>query len=62
MNIVIAGIGKMGLTLVDHLVKEGHNITCIDIDPKVVDNVVNVYDVFGIGGNGVSCNILKRLV
>jgi len=60
LNIVIAGIGKMGLTLVDHLVKEGHNITCIDIDPKVVDNVVNVYDVFGIGGNGVSCNILKE--
>lgn len=60
MNIIIAGIGKLGDALVDYLVQENHNITIIDTNPATVDAVVNKYDVFGIVGNGASLPILQE--
>ena len=60
MNIIIAGIGKLGDALVDYLVQENHNITVIDTNPATVDAVVNKYDVFGIVGNGASLPILQE--
>ena len=59
MNIVIAGIGKFGKELVAHLSKDNHNITVIDNKPSVIEEMVNLYDVMGISGNGASYNILK---
>ncbi len=60
MKIVVVGIGKLGLALVENLIEEGHSITCIDTDAKAIDNVINTYDVFGICGNGATCEILEE--
>ncbi len=57
MNIIIVGDGKVGAALVDYLSKEGHNVVVIDRDPKVIEQMVNSYDVMGICGNGANCEI-----
>ena len=57
MNIVIVGDGKVGATLVEHLSGEGHNVVVIDRDQKIVEQMVNSYDVMGICGNGANCEI-----
>lgn len=60
MNIVIVGVGKVGLNLVRHLSMEEHNITVIDKNPKYVEYAVNNYDVLGICGNGANFEIQKE--
>ncbi len=57
MNIVIVGDGKVGATLVEHLSLEGHNIVVIDRSQKVVEQMVNSYDVMGVCGNGASYEV-----
>ena len=51
MNIVIVGDGKVGAALTEHLSTEGHDVVVIDKDPKVVEEMVNQYDVMGLCGN-----------
>lgn len=60
MNIVIVGDGKVGASLVEHLSQENHDIVVIDRDPKVVDQLVNSYDVMGICGNGASYTVQQE--
>lgn len=57
MNIVIVGDGKVGATLVEYLSLENHNVVVIDRDQKVVEQMVNNFDVMGICGNGASYDI-----
>lgn len=57
MNIVIVGDGKVGATLVEHLSQEDHNIVVIDRDQKIVEQMVNNFDVMGICGNGASYDV-----
>ena len=60
MNIIINGVGKIGRAVTEHLSGEGHNITVIDINPKVIDDVVNNFDVRGVCGNGAVFSTLKE--
>ncbi len=60
MQIVIIGNGVVGDTLISSVCEEGHNVTVIDENPALVDEVVNKYDVFGIVGNGASVDIQKE--
>lgn len=57
MNIVIVGDGKVGATLVEHLSMEEHNVVVIDRDQKIVEQMVNSFDVMGICGNGANCEL-----
>ena len=57
MRIVIVGDGKVGATLVEHLSQEDHDIVVIDRNSKVIDQMVNTYDVMGICGNGASYDV-----
>ncbi len=57
MNIVIVGDGKVGATLVEHLSQEGHDVVVIDRDQKIVEQMVNSFDVMGICGNGANCEV-----
>ena len=52
MKIIIVGGGKVGETLVANLCREGHDITVIDREDKVVDQICDRYDVMGFSGNG----------
>lgn len=60
MRIVIAGAGRVGSNIVKDLSEEGHDITVIDKDPQVVENIVNNYDVLGICGNCATFDIQKE--
>ena len=54
LHIIIVGGGKVGITLIEQLCKEGHDITIIDQDAKKVQEIANLYDVMGVPGNGAS--------
>lgn len=57
MRIIIVGDGKVGATLVEHLSQEDHDIVVIDRNYKVIEQLVNTYDVMGICGNGASYEV-----
>lgn len=59
LNIMIVGCGKVGITLIDQLSKEGNEITIIDKDPSIINEVTNIYDIMGYQGNGASYGVLK---
>ena len=59
MRIVVIGDGKVGKTIVEHAAKENHEIVVIDNNPKVVEQLIDKYDVMGIFGNGANYDIQK---
>lgn len=60
MKIIIAGAGKVGGTLAKILTSEGHDITIIDTDSKVIDRISNSVDVIGVVGSATSSDVLKE--
>ena len=54
MNIIIAGAGKVGNNLARQLAAEGHNLTIIEQDGRVLEELVVRYDAMGIHGNCAS--------
>ena len=60
MKIVIVGAGKIGKAIVRHVSKESHEVVVIDDDSRVIEEIINTYDVIGICGNGVSYEIQKE--
>ena len=52
LNIIIVGCGKVGMTLIEQLSKEGHDITIIDKNAAKVQEMSNLYDIMGLVGNG----------
>jgi trk system potassium uptake protein TrkA len=60
MNIIIAGIGKIGFAVADTLVKEGHDVTVIDKSTEIITDVTNIYDVIGVCGNCADCEVLEE--
>ena len=60
MNIIIAGGGKVGLTLAGKLAGEGHALTLIDHNQTVLDTAVEQYDAIGVSGNCASREVLLR--
>lgn len=59
MKIIIAGDGKVGLSLTHKLSEEGHDLTLIDSNQKVLDSSVERYDVMGVQGNCASMRVLE---
>ena len=57
LNIIIVGCGKVGTTLVEQLVKEGHDITIVDKNAKKIQELSSLYDIMGIVGNGASFSV-----
>ena len=60
MQIVIVGAGKVGNTLASHLVAEGHNVTVVDNNERVLNQVGNTLDVIGYSGNGATYTTLME--
>lgn len=50
MKILIAGGGKVGLSVAETLSAEGHDVTVIDRDPEVIERVSNSLDVICVLG------------
>lgn len=58
-NIIIVGCGKVGRSLTDLLAREGHDITIIDTNERVIRDISDVIDVMGVCGNGASLRVLE---
>ena len=58
MKIIVIGIGKVGYALAQSLSTEGHDITVIDDNQKVIEKVENELDVMPIKGNAFSTSTL----
>lgn len=59
MKILIAGGGKLGITLAKQLLSEGHDLTLIDSDPEVLQASSESIDIMAVQGNCVSMAILR---
>ncbi len=59
MNIIIAGDGKVGSTLTRLLSAEGHNITLIDTNSRVLEASQEQFDVMAVHGN---CAAMETLL
>ncbi len=60
MKIIVIGDGKIGRAIVEHSCQEGHEVTIIDKNSVIVDELVNQFDVMGICGNGASSETQKN--
>ena len=60
LSVIIVGCGKVGTTLVEQLSREGHDITIIDRNRQLVQNMMDTYDVMGAVGNGASYSVQKE--
>ena len=60
MDIIIAGGGKIGITLCRQLAAEGHNLTIIDQNDRVLETAVERYDAIAVRGNCASKETLER--
>ncbi|MEF2586291.1 MAG: Trk system potassium transporter TrkA [Butyrivibrio sp.] len=60
MRIIIVGCGNVGSAIAEQLSYEGHNITVVDVNEKLVNGVSDAYDVLGVVGNGASLNIQRE--
>lgn len=59
MKILIIGAGAVGFNIAKQLSKEGHDISVIDENPKLVRQVSENLDVFVVAGNGTSPSVLE---
>ncbi len=60
MKITVVGCGKIGTTVIQSLVGEGHDVVAVDNDPSVIDEITNIYDVIGVCGNCIDCDTLTE--
>ncbi len=59
MKVIVIGDGKVGRTIVGHICNEGHEVVVVDKNPNNLDEIVSLYDVMGLCGNGASYDVLK---
>ena len=59
MRIIIVGAGKVGLALTQQLSKE-NQVTVIDHNYHLIDNIINIHDVMGVCGNGAIYEVQKE--
>ncbi len=60
MKVIVAGCGKIGVSIAADLVAEGHDVTVLDSDADIITDVTNVHDVMAICGNAVDCETLEE--
>jgi trk system potassium uptake protein TrkA len=60
MRIMIVGDGKVGLALTEQLSREGHDVTVIDSNPKVLEQSLETFDVMVVHGNGAAIATLQE--
>ena len=60
MNIIVVGCGKIGTTVLESLVEEGHDVTAVDVRPYALTDITNIHDVMTVCGNGADCETLAE--
>lgn len=59
MKIVIIGGGVVGTTIAAQLTNEGHNITVVDHNQAVADQISDSLDCMALAGNGASLELMR---
>lgn len=60
MKIVVVGCGRIGNTIIENLVSEGHDVVAVDMNANVVSEVSNLFDVMAVCGNGADNETLAE--
>ncbi|MBR1497824.1 MAG: Trk system potassium transporter TrkA [Oscillospiraceae bacterium] len=60
MRIVIIGGGKVGFAIAAQLTQEGHDITVVDKDRRIVDNISDQLDCMAICGSGATVGVMRE--
>ncbi len=60
MKIIIIGGGTVGAAICSQLVEEGHDLTVVDTDQNILNEISNTCDIFGITGNGADVAVLRE--
>ncbi len=60
MEIIIIGGGSVGAAICSQLATEKHNITVVDRDASVLNEITNLCDVFSVEGNGADVGVLRK--
>lgn len=60
MRIIIVGAGTVGTVICTRLAQEHHNITLIDHNVAVLNEMNTKFDVIGVEGNGASVSTLRK--
>lgn len=60
MKVVVIGAGKVGRSIVEHTIAEGHEVIVIDKNPTIIEDIIDDIEVIGIVGNGASYDVLKE--
>ena len=58
MRILVVGNGKVGHTLADNLIREGHDVVVLDNDDAVLQKVQDELDALTVSGNGANAKAL----
>ncbi|MCR5307394.1 MAG: Trk system potassium transporter TrkA [bacterium] len=58
MKIVIIGAGKISTAIIKHATLENHEVTVVDTNSSVIQNIVDSYDCMGLVGNGLLTDTL----
>ena len=61
MNIIIIGVGKLGLKVCESLAGGDYSITLVDINSDLLDRLSQQYDVLTLQGDARDVNLLKSL-
>ena len=60
MKIIIGGCGKIGRSILESFVREGHDVVAVDPDPAVIEEISNIYDVMCVCGNCADTEALEE--
>ncbi len=60
MKIIVTGCGKIGVAIIDSLVKEGHDVIAIDNRLEAIEEIRDIYDIMCICANGADFNTLNE--
>ena len=60
MKIVIIGAGKISSAIIKHATAENHEVTVVDSNADVIQNIVDTYDCIGLVGNGLLLETLNE--
>jgi trk system potassium uptake protein TrkA len=60
MKILILGAGQVGTSVAENLVNEANDITVVDINPDLLENLQNRFDLRTLQGNGAHPEILQQ--
>ena len=60
MKIIILGGGTVGSAICSQLAKEGHDLTVVDTDQNILNEISNTCDIISIQGNGADVSVLQE--